>query len=323
VRRLNMQIPVTTSGRIHPYHPNMRPRLFPRRHFAAWYMRLSAAYLLVAVFSLSAQESPLLINNGEPMRMAYGCAEEDLQWAGMSCSDNEPCAIYLELNSIVPNGKKIVVAGDLHSSTATIGSVLLLSDDSGVTWREPAARIRGSALDQLQFYNLQAGWASGETQFPLPRDPFFLVTTDGGASWHQSTVGEEGLAGAVQRFWFDSERQGELIIDAGKASEGGRYFSYESETGGESWSLLGKSDQLPKLRHAPPSGENPDWRARPSKDGKAVQIEQRAGGQWTPVASFLIEVASCHGHSEELKEPEQPAAPEADVPPTPASKRKK
>ncbi len=309
-----MQIPVTTSGRIHPYHPNMRPRLFPE-------MRLPAAFLLLASLTLSAQESPILTNTGEPMQVPYACAEDDLQWAGLSCSDNEPCPIYLELNSVVPDGKKILAAGDLHSSSVTIGSILLLSDDSGTTWREPTARLRGSALDQLQFYNLQVGWAGGETQYPLPRDPFFLVTTDGGSSWRQRLVGEEGLAGSVQRFWFDSAQHGELIIDAGKASASGRYFSYESETGGESWSLLGKSGQLPKLRRAPPSQEDPDWRARPSKDGKAFQIEQRTGDQWKPVASFLIEVANCRVHPGELKEPEPPA--DAPVVPDPIPKRKK
>jgi hypothetical protein len=286
----------------------MRPRLF-------FETRLPVAFLLLAAFTLSAQESPVLVNTGEPMRVPYACAEDDLQWAGMFCSDDEPCPIYLELNSVVPDGKKILVAGDLHSSSVTIGSILLLSDDSGATWREPAARLRGSALDQLQFYDLQTGWAAGETQYPLPRDPFFLVTTDGGSSWRQRLVGEEGTAGSVQRFWFDSDRHGELIIDGGKASGSGRYLSYESETGGESWSLLGKSGQLPKLRRAPPSPEDSDWRARPSKDGKAFQIEQHADDQWKPMASFLIEVANCRVHGGELKEPEPPA----DTPVAPAS----
>ena len=291
-----MQIPVTTSGRTNPYHPNVRPRLF---------------LALLASVTVSAQESSTLINAGEPMRVAYSCAEEDLQWAGMSCSDAQPCAIYLELNSVVangdPNGRKISAAGDLHSSSVTIGSVLLQSDDSGATWREPAVRLRGSAIDQLQFFNPQAGWAAGETLYPLPRDPFFLVTTDGGASWRQHPVDEEDLPGAVQRFWFDSEKHGEVVVDAGKAAAGGRYLSYESETGGDSWSLQGKSNQMPKLRRAPPSAEDPEWRMRPSKDGKALQIEHRPRGEWTPVASFLIEVASCRIHAGELREPEPPA----------------
>ncbi len=137
-----------------------------------------------------------------------------------------------------------------------------------------------------------------------------LITTDGGASWRQRLVGEEDLAGAVQRFWFDSERHGEVIVDGGNAATDGRYLAYESETGGESWSLKGKSAQLPKLRHAPPSVEDPGWRTRASKDGKALQIERRGGGEWTSVASFLIEVANCRIQPGELKEPEETPLPE-------------
>jgi photosystem II stability/assembly factor-like uncharacterized protein len=267
----------------------MRPRLFFR---PSTFSRKSGIVLLAAL-TLSAQDSAILRNNGEPMRVDYACAEEDLQWAGMSCTGDEPCAIYLELSFVAASGKRILVAGNLHSSAATLGSVLLLSEDSGVTWKEPAPRIRGSALDQLQFYNPQTGWAAGETQYPLTRDPFFLLTTDGGATWQQRPVGEEDSAGSVQRFWFDSARHGEAIVDAGKASNDGRYLSYESETGGENWTLAGKSDRLPKLKRAPPAAENAEWRIGPSKDGKAFQIEQRVAGRWTPVASFLIEVATC------------------------------
>jgi hypothetical protein len=303
-----MQIPVTTSGRIHPYHPNMRPRLYSRRLF-------KPAVLLVTVASLIlAQDSSVLTNTGDPMHLAYACAEEDLQWAGMSCTEDDPCPIYLELSSIAPNGRKIVIAGNLHSTSATLSSILLMSDDAGATWKEPAARIRGSALDQIQFYNLQAGWAAGETQYPLPRDPYFLITTDGGSSWRQALIGEEGSAGAIQRFWFDSATHGELIVDAGRASAGGRYHSYESQTGGGNWTLTGKSDQLPRLRQAPPAGENPDWRLRTTRDGKSYDIEQRAGNKWTAVASFLINFADCKAKVNELKEPEPPA----DVPPVPA-----
>jgi hypothetical protein len=320
-----MQIPVTTSGRIHPYHPIMRPRLFfwRKSHFHKS-GGFSAVILTILAVNASAQDAAILTNSGQPMRLAYSCAEEDLQWAGMSCTEDQPCPIYLELSSVVPDGKKIVVAGNLHSESATLASVLLLSDDSGATWKEPVARIRGSALDQLQFYNLQTGWAAGETQYPLPRDAFFLLTTDGGTSWRQQPVGEEGSAGAVQRFWFDSAQHGELVVDAGKSSTSGRYLTYISETGGANWTLQGKSDQLPKLRRAPASPEDTGWRIRSARDGKAFQIEQRAGNQWMPVSSFLMEVANCKVGSAELKEPEQPAeTPAVAAPPAGAKQRKK
>ena len=101
-----------------------------------------------------------------------------------------------------------------------------------------------------------------------------------------------------------------MIVDAGKAATDGRYLTYESETGGESWSLHGKTGQPPKLRHAPSSVEDPGWRMRASKDGNALQIERRGGGEWTSVASFLIEVANCRIQPGELKEPEEAPVPE-------------
>ena len=113
----------------------------------------------------------------------------------MSCSEDDPCPIYLEINSIAPDGRKLFLAGNLHSTSATLSSILLMSEDSGAGWKEPATRVRGSALDQLQFYTLQDGWAAGEAQYPLARDPFFLITNDGGSSWHQVAVGEEERLG--------------------------------------------------------------------------------------------------------------------------------
>jgi hypothetical protein len=281
----------------------VRPRLF------------SLFLVFTTATTLSAQNSALLTNTGEPMRVAYACTEDDLQWAGMSCDDEMPCPIYLELSSVVPDGSKIIAVGNLHSASATLASVLLLSEDSGATWKEPAARVRGSALDQVQFYNLQTGWAAGETQYPLPRDPYFLLTTDGGGTWRTVPIEEDGSPGAIQRFWFDSAKHGELILDAGKSSEGGRYLSFESETGGDNWMLRGKADQSPRLRRAPASAEDSGLRIRQSKDGKAFQIEQRTGEQWKPVAAFLVETAVCKIQAGELKEPAtEPAAPTAPAP---------
>ncbi len=283
-----MQIPVTTSGRIHPNHPNMRPRLTSETGVIR-----SVGLLLLAFLTASAQEVSVLVNNGEPMRVSYGCVEEDLQFAGMSCNEEEPCPVYLELSIVASNERKILVAGNLHSTSATLSSILLQSDDSGATWKEAAARIRGSAIEELQFFDAEHAWAAGETQYPLSRDPFVLLTADGGASWREKPVGEEGTPGSVQRFRFDSIQHGELVVDGGKSAGGGRYLSYESETGGDSWTLRSAAGALPGLRRAPEANDGPDWRIRPSKDGKAYQIEKRQTQTWSPVASFLTEVARC------------------------------
>jgi hypothetical protein len=254
----------------------------------------SVGLLFLVFLTASAQEVSVLVNNGDPMRIAYGCVEEDLQFAGMSCNEEEPCPVYLELTAVVSNGRKILAAGNLHSTSATLGSILLQSDDSGATWKEPAARIRGSAIEELQLFDAEHAWAAGETQYPLPRDPFVLLTTDGGTSWREKPVGEEGASGSVQRFRFDSAQHGDLLVDAGKSAAGGRYLSYESDTGGDNWMLRSAAGALPAPRRAPEAIDGPDWRIRPSKDGKAYQIEKRQTQTWSPVASFLTEVARCH-----------------------------
>jgi hypothetical protein len=291
MRRLHIQIPVTTSGRTHPYHPRMRPRYF-----------LSVATALILIPVISAQNGSILNSEGDSVKANYSCNDEDLQWAGMACSEDDPCPIYLELSSIAASGRTIFVSGDFHSTSATLSSLLIMSDDGGVTWKESGTRVRGAAIDQLQFRDAQHGWAAGETQYPLSRDPFFLITSDGGQSWRQKPIGEEGTPGAIQRFWFDSPDHGELVVDAGKTSEGGRYQSYETRTGGDNWEIRGKTDQIPAMRGMPPA-DNSDYRVRTTKDGKSYQIEKRAGEQFQPVAKFLIDVATCKIQPGELKEP--------------------
>ena len=263
-----------------------------------------------------AQAPVVLNNNGEPMRVPFACNESDLQAGGLLCTDDEPCAIYLELSAVAAQGGKLLVAGDLHATSATLASVLLSSDDAGLTWKEPTARVPGSALEHLQFLDAQHAWAAGEVQYPLARDPFFLLSTDGGSYWRQQPVTDDGGPGSVLRFWFDSPQHGELIVDAGKTAEPGRYGLYEAETGGTGWMLRSSTLQLPKLANAPASTESADFRIRAS--GNANRIEKRAGEKWETAASFLVETASCKTPPAELKEPPPDVTePEKPAPDTP------
>lgn len=263
--------------------------------------RLTAVFLLPGL--VAAQQPPVLRFSGEPLKLPFTCAEEELQSVGLLCTEDEPCAIFLELNGIAIAGKKLFVAGNLHSTSATLSSILLASDDNGLTWKEPSPRLRGASLDQLEFYDLEHGWAAGEVQYPLPRDPFFLISTDGGATWRKQQVTEEGGPGSVQRFWFDTAQHGELIVDAGRSAPSGRYLAWESETGGESWSIRSTTAEAPKIKRAPAAFDNPDYRVRASANGQAYQIEKRLGEKWDTVASFLIEVAGCKLKPAEAKEP--------------------
>jgi hypothetical protein len=249
------------------------------------YWRIQTVFLLV-VLCAQAQE-----------KVPFSCVAEDLAAAGMSCSDEYPCPVYLELSGISGSAKKLALVGNLHGASATLYSVLLLSDDGGTTWKEPAAkepaaRISGAALDQVQFLDATRGWAAGETQVPLARDPFFLITSDGGASWRPKPITEDGGAGAIQRFWFDTAEHGEVIIDAGRTAQGGRYVLYETRTGAENWNVVSHTTQIPRLRRAP-AVEDVDYRIGTDTRSHAFTIEKRDGEKWNRIASFLIQVANC------------------------------
>src|SRR5207248_2850561 len=103
---------------------------------------------------------PVLENTGKPMRVPFECTEEDIQTAGLSCSETEPCPVYLELSNVELVGPKIFLAGNLHSQAVTIASVLLGTEDMGHTWREVSDRLPGAALDHIQFVDPLNGWVS-------------------------------------------------------------------------------------------------------------------------------------------------------------------
>ena len=125
-------------------------------------------------------EPPLLRNTGKPIVVPFHCTDEDMHSAGLDCSEQDPCPVYLELAEVESTGIRLFATGNIHTSTATLYSILLGSDDNGVTWREAFERIRGAGLDHLQFAGADTGWSSGISLAPLPRDPFLLQTTDGG-----------------------------------------------------------------------------------------------------------------------------------------------
>jgi hypothetical protein len=239
---------------------------------------------------------PMLENSGKPMLLPFHCTEDDIQWAGLSCSEDEPCPVYLELAAIesgVPPGPGwIFVAGNIHSSAVTLYSVLLASEDAGHTWREAFERIRGASLDHIQFLDAELGWIGGQALSPLPQDPFLLLTTDGGKTWRQRVIFSDSRVGSIQQFLFGAKDDGSLIVDRGPGSEGGRYELYESPDAGETWTIRETSDRPFQLKPSP-TAPLAAWRARADGPSQAFHIERRQGERWIPVAAFSVKLGAC------------------------------
>jgi hypothetical protein len=261
-------------------------------------------------------ENPPLQNTGKPMIVEYSCGEEDIRLAGLTCTMEDPCPVFLELASVEAVGNRIFVAGNIHSSSTTFSSVLLSSEDSGKTWREPYERIRLAGFDRIQFIDFERGWISGEVQHPLPRDPFFLVTTDGGKAWRAHPIFAEPQFGSILQFWFGSRTNGSLVIDRGRTGESGRYELYETPNAGDTWMLRQTNEQPIQVKHAG-APANADWRLRADAASKSYRIERRAGSGWRGIAAFAVTIGVC-------KPPEitvPPAEPAEGVPTVPQRSR--
>ena len=99
---------------------------------------------------------PVLENSGKPMLLPFQCTDEDIQLSGLTCSEEDPCPIYLELSRRRRRRNRAFSSrGTCTRSAVTVFSTLLASDDGGRTWREAHERIRSAGLDRIQF--LDAG----------------------------------------------------------------------------------------------------------------------------------------------------------------------
>jgi len=280
-----------------------------------WFWAAPVTLLLWVAWGQAPQENPktpaVLENSGKPMRPPLQCTDEDIQVAGLSCTEEEPCPIYLELSALEPVGNKIVTVGNLHSDAATLSSILLLSSDNGKTWREPFERVRGATLERAQFVDFEHGWVAGETVQPLPRDPFILITADGGKTWRRQAIFDDARPGSILQVWFDSPTSGALVFDRGSSGDGPRYELYESPTGGDNWMVREASGNPIRIKRMPAEPGNSDWRLRSDSATKANRIEKRQGAGWAPIASFAVEVGMCKPPA--VKEPEPPP----EIPPDP------
>jgi photosystem II stability/assembly factor-like uncharacterized protein len=263
------------------------------------------ASLLLACGALWAQDLPpvaapsvvpaaplVLENTGKPMLVPFRCTEEDIRSAGLTCSEQDPCPVYLELAAVESTGIRIFAAGNLHAATATLYTMLLGTEDNGQTWREVHERIRGAGLDHLQFADVATGWTSGLSFAPLPQDPFLLMTTDGGKTWRPHAIFNEPRFGSIQQFFFEDKTSGSLVIDHGPGTGGDRYELYETNDGGETWNIRETNVKAIRIKRAPLT-PNPDWRVRADGASKSFHLEHRQGQKWTSLAAFTVNLGGC------------------------------
>jgi hypothetical protein len=160
----------------------------------------------------------MLENTGKPIVVPFHCTDEDIRSAGLTCTEQDPCPVYLELAAVESTGLRIFAAGNIHTANATLSTILLGTEDNGLTWREVHERVRGAGLDHLQFAGVETGWTSGLSPPLLSRDPFLLATTDGGRPGAPHNLQRDPF-----RFYpavlLRDKTGGSLVIDPGRQRE--------------------------------------------------------------------------------------------------------
>ena len=199
--------------------------------------------------------------------------------------------MFLELASVEGVGSSIFAAGNLHTQATTLYGVVLLSNDGGKTWSEPNPRIPAVSLDQVQFPDFQRGYISGVIVEPLARDPFFLITADGGKTWRRRPLFAESRYGIIQQFWFDSARNGELIFERSQGSATS-YEIYETSNGGDTWTIKSAGSKAQTLEKAP-SKDKATWRVRAESASRTNRIERREPRGWQTVATLPVRAGVC------------------------------
>lgn len=241
-------------------------------------------FCIAAILAIACRAQP----HAAPIRIAFNCTAAVTEAAGLACSNEEPCPVLLELTAVEAVGSKLFFTGNFHTNSATLASVLLVSTDNGATWSEAHAPIPLATLEQIQFVDFETGWASGHIARAVPRDPFLLLTSDGGKSWSQRALLEEGRSGGIEQFWFDSRNQGMVLVDV---HTGLRYELYDTNTGGQSWTLRQVSAEpipFPKrARSASP------WRIRPNAAARTFVLEHLNGSEWSAVSALALDAGAC------------------------------
>jgi hypothetical protein len=246
-----------------------------------------------------------LLSGQTPVRVPVTCTFEQVQKLDLSCSVDDPCPLFLELADVETVGDRLVLAGNVHTPSETLESILLVSDDGGKTWVENHTRVPGGSLTDIQFLDFEAGWISGHILHPDARDPFFLLSTDGGKTWRRRPVYSEPKTGAIEHFRFTSKTTGTMLIDRGQAGENGlRYELWESMTGGESWNIK-QLDSKPMPFPGAAATMKP-LRIRADAASKTFRIEKQDGARWTPVAAFAVSMGDCKPEPPEVKETPPP-----------------
>jgi len=173
-------------------------------------------------------------------------------------------SVSLSVDSVAQLDDKVLLIGGSYSTTASMRSVLLRSDDAGRTWHDAGFWLTGSATGDIFVLDAQHAWAVVSWMVESWGAPFVVFrTTDGGKTWQRArqNLPIDKNIGVANDFGicFASPNDGVAWLSG---TTGIRYH-YLTTDGGMTWRLvhhvvLSDRDDLPD----PPRWEYDDGSTR-------------------------------------------------------------
>ena len=236
-----------------------------------------------------------LVYAGKPVVVPLDCAYAYFEQAGIVCSNNTPCELFLELAAVEAAGEHIFVVGNVHTVSATIASIMLLSEDAGKTWYEPVNRHAGGVLEHIQFMDKNHGWAVGQQRaLNSSFKPLLLSTYNAGKRWqHYPVSRNDDHTGTILDLYFDTEEHGLMIVNRG-ISATDPFELYESMNGGRSWLIRQITNYKPRLRNRPAGLPDSNWRILADLDTTNYRIEQHRENGWSTRSRFATNLGACN-----------------------------
>lgn len=238
------------------------------------------------------------VYEGPVISLSTVCDVDRLEYAGIRCSADHPCELFLELVSIASEGAWMVLAGEVHTAEATYESIVLTSQDGGTTWTESAERIAAGGIESISIVDAQTAFVAGQQGDTATGEmPFLLVTDDGGESWETRmvTAGGDKVEGLVVAFQADTTSHGYLILEQ-LAATGDPYRMYETYNGGRSWSIRQISADKPQIPGPRLALKSEDWSVRPDAASGEFIVAKRGSlalSGWADQGRFAGTAGSC------------------------------
>jgi photosystem II stability/assembly factor-like uncharacterized protein len=238
------------------------------------------------------------VYEGPVISLSTACDVDRLEYAGIRCNADRPCDLFLELVSSASEGNWVVLTGEVHTADATYESVVLSSQDGGLTWTESAERVLAGGIESISIVDAETAFVAGQQGDTATGEiPFLLVTDDGGESWETRmvTTGSEKVEGLVVAFQADTTSHGYLTLEQ-LAATGDPYRLYETYNGGRSWSIRQISADKPQIPGSRLALGTEDWSVRPDVASGEFIVAKRSSSElsgWAEQGRFAGAVGSC------------------------------